>query len=162
VVEPCDFSDDVERRDGAVLERHTLEAGHGDVCRNAPDPEQRDSGDGASQPAATTFFCPLHCLHLQTAPYCGAAANTVGSSGRSGRSGGGISPCRVALVVVSEVDRLSDRLADLEATRQRAIGDGDRALVQRVEGQISLVKFERRRAKISAGAGNRQRHLRRR
>jgi len=132
--EPCDLSDDPERRDGAVLERHTLEQGHGDVCRNAPDYALLDEAGGLFfgpsaddfQPAAATFFCPLGCARSNVAPYCSTSSSLGGTQG---------APCRAPLVVVSEVERLSVRLRELEATRMRAKGDGNLALVRQVLSQ---------------------------
>ena len=154
-VQACDFSDDPERRDGAVLERHTLEQGHGDVCRNAPgsaalllrgarlgrwDPEGRSQSD---------FFCPRGCGRSAQAPFCTVAT----SGGGGGRGGGGddgraVGPCRVPMPVMSDWDRLSLRLAELEKTKGRAELEGAQRL-RSVEQQIKLVKFERRRAKAS-------------
>ena len=114
------------------------------MCRNAPElvPELA-SEDGRT--AQTTFFCPLHCLHLAVTPYCGAKGDTTARV--DGGGGGVLAPCRVALIVVSDFDRLSARLADLEASWDRAVLQGDQGRLASVSQQIKLVKFERRRAK---------------
>lgn len=88
----CDHSPDEQKlRDGAALERHTMERLHGDVCRDAV------SGE---------FFCPLGCIHILDSPYC--MQKTRGYPAEA---------CRVPIKTMSRVDMLAARLLELRAAK---------------------------------------------
>ena len=115
-------------RGGTRVERHSLEPGHGDVCRDANEP-------------GSDFYCPRACQPKATAPFCIAARSETEDSRED-------APCRAAVPPrLSEYDRLSSRLEALEGTKQRLAASG--LSTRKVEEQARLVKFERRRARAA-------------
>jgi hypothetical protein len=135
IAHACDFSDDVDRRDGAVLERHTLEGAHGDICRNvvgAVAAATAATAASTEEATATVFFCPRGCQRSGLAPYC---ADLTGSR-----------PCRVPLPASSALDRLTERLSGLTQQLAAAQVQGNPARVKSLQAQIKLVKGDLRRA----------------
>lgn len=117
----CDTSKDPERKYGARLERHTLEDGHGDICRHPSHPAD--------------FFCPADCVHIRTAPYC---ANPDGQR----------NPCRMPILQLSKVERFTQRIQELERSRDRYVATKNMDAAAKAQDLIRVVKADRVRAKM--------------
>ncbi len=113
------------------MERHTLEGSHGDVCRHPQNPFD--------------FFCPAGCAHVREAPFC--SSTTEAGLPRPD------SPCRMPLRELTRVERLSNRLAELERARERFTAAGDFKAAAKAHDMIRLVKSDRQRARAEEEQG---------